>query len=194
MTVAAADKRLVRARMRALKAQLTDVRRAEAAEAVFSALERTALFQRADRILLYCSLPDELPTRDFLEKWAGRKQLFLPRVNGDMLELLPYDKARLRAGAYMIDEPEGDDIADVSSMHLVVVPAVAFDCRGTRLGRGKGFYDRLLAETNVATVGVGYDFQLVDCLLPAEPHDVALDVIITESRVIGGRLGGWSVH
>lgn len=184
---AAADKRLIRARMRALKAQLTDERRAEAAEAVFAALERTGLFQRARRILLYCSLPDELPTRAFLDKWAGRKQLFLPRVNGDMLELLPYDKERLRAGAYMIDEPEGDDTADVGSMHLVVLPGVAFDCRGNRLGRGKGFYDRLLAGKSVATVGVGYDFQLVDGLLPAEPHDVVLDMVITESRLIGGR-------
>ena len=58
------------------------------------------------------------------------------------------------------------------------MPAVAFDRRGGRLGRGKGFYDRLLESTRAAKIGVGYEFQLLD-QLPTEPHDVPMDIVIT---------------
>ena len=67
---------------------------------------------------------------------------------------------------------------------MVVVPAVAYDRRGHRVGRGKGYYDRLLSSTRAAKVGVGFDFQLLDEEIPSEPHDVAVDMVITESRRI----------
>ena len=72
----------------------------------------------ADRILMYHSLPDELSTLDFLERWHDRKKFFLPRVNGVNLDLLPYDRSRLRLGAFHIEEPTGDDIADIADMEM----------------------------------------------------------------------------
>ncbi|MDE5900556.1 MAG: 5-formyltetrahydrofolate cyclo-ligase [Muribaculaceae bacterium] len=174
------DKREIRSLVKARKSQLTDEERSKAAKAVFDELERTTAFLEADRILMYHSLPDELSTLEFIEKWNDRKQLFLPRVNGVNLELLPYRHTNLRHGAFNIEEPEGDEIVAAEFMELIVVPGVAFDRQGNRVGRGKGFYDRLLAGTKAITVGVGYDFQLFD-IVPTEPHDTPLDVIITES-------------
>lgn len=174
------DKREIRLRVKARKSLLTDDERRNAAKAVFDVLERTAAFLVADRILMYHSLPDELSTLEFIEKWSDRKQFFLPRVNGVNLELLPYRRTNLRHGAFNIEEPEGDEIVAAELMELIVVPGVAFDRQGNRVGRGKGFYDRLLSETKALTVGVGYDFQLFD-EVPAEPHDTPMDVIITES-------------
>ena len=66
-------------------------------------------------------------------------------------------------------------------MEMIVIPAVAFDRRGNRVGRGKGYYDRLLADSRARKVGVAYDFQLVD-EIDAEPHDVRVDVVITENQ------------
>ena len=66
---------------------------------------------------------------------------------------------------------------------MVVVPAVAYDRRGNRIGRGKGYYDRLLHDTRAIKVGVAYDFQLVDDI-DAEVHDVAVDYVITERGII----------
>jgi 5-formyltetrahydrofolate cyclo-ligase len=63
------------------------------------------------------------------------------------------------------------------------VPGVAFDRNGNRIGRGKGYYDRLLEQTRAITVGVGYGFQLIEDI-PAEPHDIAVDYVITEHGVI----------
>lgn len=155
-----------------------------AAERVFSRLERTAAFLLADKILLYHSLPDELSTRSFLEKWQSRKHFYLPRVNGVNLDILPYDNSRLHIGAFNIEEPTGDDLTDINEIELIVTPGVAYDRNGNRVGRGKGYYDRLLAETRAVKIGVGYDFQLIDDDIETDGHDVKVDIIITENRHI----------
>lgn len=70
-----------------------------AAEKVFSILEKTAAFMLADRILMYHSLPDELSTHKFIDRWASKKHFYLPRVNGVNLDILPYDETRLSLGS-----------------------------------------------------------------------------------------------
>lgn len=177
------EKNEIRRKINNMRRMLNDMERMSAAEEVFSRLEQTAAFLMADRILMYHSLPDELHTHSFLGKWGKRKRFFLPRVNGVNLEILPYDESRLELGSFHIEEPTGDRTVDPSEIELVVVPAVAYDRKGNRLGRGKGFYDRLLKSTKATKIGVGYEFQLVDDL-PVEPHDVAMDIVITQKSTI----------
>lgn len=176
------DKTQIRVRIKAQKALLSDDERLQAAREAFARLEGHASFKMASRILMYHSLPDELPTLEFIDKWHASKQFYLPRVNGLNLEILPYDRQRLSLGAFHIEEPQGDDLADVSEMELIVVPAVAYDRQGNRVGRGKGYYDRLLADSRAMKVGIAYDFQVVDAI-DAEPHDVRVDVVITDRGV-----------
>lgn len=174
----------IRRRVKAQKSLLTMKERSDAAESVFRQLERTAAFLLADNILLYHSLPDELSTLEFIDRWHTRKHFFLPRVNGMNLEILPYDRSRLALGSFHIEEPQGDETCDISQIELIVVPAVGLDRKGNRVGRGKGYYDRLLAGAKAVTVGVGYDFQLIEDGIETEPHDVGVDVVITQSRAI----------
>ena len=169
----------IRRKVKARKTLLNEEEKMSAAERVFALLGQTAEFMLADRILMYHSLPDELSTREFIRKWCGRKHFYLPRVNGVNLEILPYDESRLALGSFHIEEPTGNDCSDVDDMEMIVVPAVAYDRRGNRVGRGKGYYDRLLATSRARKVGVAYDFQLVD-EIDAEPHDVRVDVVITD--------------
>lgn len=176
------NKEDIRGRVKACKSLLSEAEKATAAQRVFDRLEECAAFLLAENVLLYHSLPDELSTRSFLDKWAGRKRFFLPRVNGVNLEILPYNRSSLRLGAFQIEEPDGTDLTPVSEMELVVVPAVAYDRRGNRIGRGKGYYDRLLSSVAATKIGVGYDFQLIDDDIPAEPHDVPVDIVITPLR------------
>lgn len=171
----------IRNRIKARKSLLSALEKTRAAMEVFSRLEQSAAFAMAENILMYHSLPDELSTREFLDRWSGRKHFFLPRVNGVNLEILPYDRSRLAMGSFHIEEPQGDELADISSIELVVVPAVAYDRSGNRVGRGKGYYDRLLKDSRATKIGVGYDFQLLDEEIPAEEHDVAVDIVITQS-------------
>lgn len=177
------DKNELRYKMKQLRVILPEKERKTAAEEVFERLEKTAAFLIADRILMYHSLPDELYTHGFLRKWAGRKKFYLPRVNGVDLEVLPYEESRLELGSFHIEEPTGKDITDPSEIELVVVPGVAYDRKGRRLGRGKGFYDRFLQHTKATKIGVGYEFQLVD-ELPVESHDISMDMVITQKRTI----------
>lgn len=176
------DKESIRLRIKTRKSLLSDEERARAAEAAFSRLEESAAFILADRILLYHSLPDELSTLKFIDKWHTRKQFFLPRVNGINLEILPYDRSRLHIGAFNIEEPDGDESTDIASIELIIVPAVAFDRHGNRVGRGKGYYDRLLSNSSATKIGIGYDFQWIDEDIDSDSHDVPLDIIITDRR------------
>lgn len=177
------EKNEIRRKVKSLRTMLSEEEKMKAAEEVFARLEATAAFLLADRILMYHSLPDELFTHSFLGKWAGRKRFFLPRVNGVNLEILPYEETRLELGSFQIEEPTGTDVVDPSEIELIVVPAVAYDRKGNRLGRGKGFYDRLLQTTSATKIGVGYEFQLVD-EIPVEPHDVGMDMVITQHSTI----------
>ena len=177
------EKNEIRRKMKGLRSLLPEIDRLRAAEEVFERLEQTAAFMLADRIMMYHSLPDELSTHAFLSKWSGRKRFYLPRVNGVDLEILPYEESRLELGSFHIEEPTGTDTADPTEIELVVVPAVAYDKKGHRLGRGKGFYDRFLKTTKATKVGVGYEFQLMD-EIPSEPHDVGMDMVITQSTTI----------
>lgn len=173
----------IRSRIKAHKALLSEQERRQAAEAAFSMLEKSVAFMMADKILMYHSLPDELSTIDFIDKWHTRKHFFLPRVNGVNLDVLPYDRTRLQYGSFHIEEPTGDDIEDIDNIELIIVPGIAYDNRGNRVGRGKGYYDRLLSRTKATKIGIGYDFQLVD-EIDSEPHDITMDIVITDSRII----------
>lgn len=173
------DKSEIRRNIKRLRMMLSDIEKKKAAEEVFARLENSAPFMMADNILIYHSLPDELQTIAFLRKWADRKHFFLPRVNGVNLELLPYIESELRVGAYDIEEPSAGSPADVDEIDLMIIPAVAFDRKGNRLGRGKGFYDRLLATSKATKIGVGYEFQLFD-EIPSEKHDVPMNMVITQ--------------
>lgn len=133
-------------------------------------------------MLLYHSLPDEVDTHGFIRRWSDRKRILLPVVIGNELELRVYtDEEHLTKGAFHIDEPTGTPFTDYGQIDLAVIPGVAFDRQGNRLGRGKGYYDRLLPRIPTAyKIGLCFHFQLLD-EIPAEAHDVRMDEIISNS-------------
>lgn len=181
------DKRELRAAMRELKRILLPcIDRQRCEDAVFSAIESLREFTCSRNILMYCSLADELPTMSTLNRWrATGKQVYLPRVNGEFLDIMPYDPECMEKGAFGINEPASGIKVSPETIDMVVVPGMAFDCEGNRLGRGRGFYDRLLSgmKSTVITVGVGYDFQLLDHV-PVDEHDMKLDYVATPSCII----------
>lgn len=177
------NKDSIRTRVKARKSLLSDEERRDAAHRVFDLVEQTAAFMLAENILMYHSLADELSTREFIDRWHTRKHFFLPRVNGVNLDILPYDRTRLHLGAFNIEEPDGDDTASIDDIELIIVPGVAYDRQGNRIGRGKGYYDRLLHDTKAVTMGVAYSCQLCDDIEPDE-FDVPVHYVITEQGII----------
>lgn len=147
---------------------------------ILAALEAHPAFRAANTVLLYHSLKDEVDTHDFIRKWSNKKQILLPVVVGNELELRLYTGPEdMQISNYGIEEPMGEAYTDYESIDFIVVPGVAFDQKGNRLGRGKGYYDRLLPHIPSAyKAGICFPFQLVE-EVPAEPHDIRMDIIIT---------------
>lgn len=154
-------------------------RQSQSAEAL-AALEAHPAFGAARTVLLYHSLPDEVDTHAFVEKWSGAKRVLLPVVVGNDLELRCYTGLHdLAVGAFGISEPTGELFTDYGSIDLVVVPGVAFDRLGNRLGRGRGYYDRLLPRIpHARKVGICFPFQIVD-RVPAEAFDIRMDEVVS---------------
>lgn len=156
-------------------------------EKILKRLEETELFQQASCIALYYSIPGEVQTAAFLEKWFDKKQLLLPVITGDDLRLLPYKgNDNLIPGVFGIPEPT--DIKTTvteSDVDLIIVPGIAFDRQLNRMGRGKGYYDRLLSTMQAPKVGICFDFQMQDSV-PVEPFDKKMNMVITEKEIITG--------
>lgn len=152
---------------------------------IISHLEQTPLFQAASCIALYHALPGEVQTARLLDRWHREKRLLLPLVDGNDLRMLRYEGPdSLEPGAFGILEPKADGIeAKPDEIDLIIVPGVAFDDQLHRLGRGRGFYDRLLAATHAPKIGICYGFQLVP-LVPTEPFDIPMDYLLTEKGLI----------
>ena len=147
-----------------------------------SKVEELDRFREAKVVLLYWSMEDEVQTHAFVEKWYKSKTILLPCVDGDDLRLRQYTGADcMREGEqFGIGEPTGEEYTDLESVDAIIVPGVAFDKEGHRMGRGRGFYDRLLKSTpNAYKIGVCFDFQMVESV-PVEPHDVMMDRVVGE--------------
>lgn len=156
-------------------------------EKILKQLEETELFRQASCIALYYSIPKEVQTAAFLEKWFEKKLILLPLIVGDDLRLLPYKgKDNLRPGVFGIPEPiDIETTVTESDVDLIIVPGVAFDRQLNRMGRGKGYYDRLLSTIQAPKIGICFDFQMQESI-PVEPFDKKMDMVITEKEIITG--------
>ena len=163
------------------KKALTPEENREKSFQLFSFLEQCELFAKAHVVLLYYSLPDEVYTHEFIEKWAEEKTLILPVVKGQELELHPYTrKDDLKIGSFHIMEPDSPIFVNEKKIELAVVPGVSFDTAGNRLGRGKGYYDRLLPRLDSYNIGVCFQLQLYKGILPHENFDLPMNAVLTE--------------
>lgn len=158
-----------------------DAQLAEFSESIIRKLRTNPAVVRAKTILMYYSLYDEVDTHTFIDHLAQQgKEVLLPVVvSNTEMELRRYTGTHdLRNGFFDIMEPVGDLFTDYDKIDVAVVPGMAFDSLGNRLGRGKGYYDRLLPQlTNTYKIGVCFPFQRVPAV-PADKHDVRMDEII----------------
>ena len=157
------------------------------ADTLLKHIETHPAFTKAGCILIYHSLPDEVYTHAFIEKWKDKKTILLPVVVGDDLELRPYSgKQDMRKGSYGIEEPIGKAFTNYDEINLAIIPGVGFDAKGNRLGRGKGYYDRLLPKIKAYKIGICFSFQTVE-EIPVEEYDIKMDEVLTEEGFITGK-------
>lgn len=178
-----------RSRMRAV----TEESLREHSTAAAAILLERPEWKNAQRILGYLALKDELELSTVLKAaLAAGKTIALPRYIPEReaycAAMLPPSEsfATLSFGRFgILEPPTTAPIVPLNQLDFVLVPGVAFDPSGGRLGRGKGFYDRLLAETNNACMkcGVALEEQIV-AAIPSEAHDISMNFVLTPSRWI----------
>jgi len=145
---------------------------------IMERLESDEDFVNAHTILLYASLEDEVDTHDLIARHEKDKCILLPIVVGDTLELRIYN-GHWEQGAFGIMEPTGSKFDALEQIDIAIIPGIAFDREGHRLGRGKGYYDKLLPSLpHCKKIGVCFPFQLVD-QVPTDLHDITMDKVIT---------------
>ncbi len=177
----------IRSQLRAKLDSLPLGRRSSVSALACDRLHAEEIWSRSNSILGYFPLPDEIDVRPLLARaLSAGKTVALPRFNA---ETSAYEAAHVRnldrdlhPGRFGIREPSAAcPVVPLNRLDLVMVPGVGFDLSGHRLGRGKGFYDRLLVQVSGCKCGVAFDEQVV-AVLPVEPHDVVLDCIVTPTR------------
>jgi 5-formyltetrahydrofolate cyclo-ligase len=184
----AARKAALRREMSARRRGVAPAEAAVAAEAAARGLAALPEWTAAARVALYADASGELPSGAFLRALRARGALLLwPRVRGPSLEFAACDPEALEPGAFGIAAPSAAlPAVPLGPADLVLVPALALDTAGRRLGRGGGHYDRAFGPPHRARpllIGVGYDFQLVD-EVPAGEGDGRVDWIVTERRLL----------
>ncbi len=145
-------------------------------------------FKKIKNILFYVSYDGEVLTHNAIKEALIDKKVVVPisKKEDHSLILSKLDSFEdLQEGQYGILEPKKERIKEISidKIDLAIVPGIAFDLNGNRIGHGKGYYDRLLKNIKATIIGLAYEFQVIK-KIPIDDYDKQVDIIITEKRVI----------
>ena len=148
------------------------------------------LLLRTWRVCLYLSAKNEIPTRYIMRAiWEVRHEVCVPAWSASARAYKLYamtSHTQLIMGLHGIREPAVREPIEPWDVEAFILPGLAFDTCGGRLGYGAGHYDAILGKSVRAAlkVAICYDWQVLDTPLPQEPHDIAMDWIVTDKRAI----------
>lgn len=178
-------KNQIRKEVTARQKLLSEAFKQTASAAIVEQFSQSAAFQQADTVALYMYFGAEVRLDAlFPVCWTLNKRTCIPVYNActklyDMAEITP--ETTFMTGHYGIREPVSADRIPISDLDLIAVPGIAFDIRGNRLGRGGGYYDRILEHFRGTAVAVAFDFQILDHI-PVDSHDIPVGRVITETK------------
>lgn len=179
----------IRTQMKAFLGSLTPQDRHRRSMAACDAIAQTREFRNSQLIMLYMPLPSEVETSPLAVKaWAEGKQIAVPRVDWERQRMDPVEINSLDIDTTTtkgVREPVEGRVVPLDLIDMVIIPGIAFDRRGYRVGRGRGFYDRFLAQKDFKGIRCALCFheQLIG-EVPAETHDVPMDLIVTDQETI----------
>lgn len=179
------QKQILRERIITLLRNQEEEKRSAKSLVIFDKLFKMQEFQNAETVLFYSAFSGEVETFEMIKRAQEiGKRIGLPKIiqdKGILCPTLVEDlNADLEDGPYGIMQTKDSKVLSFSDIDIVVVPAVAYDKKNNRLGRGGGYYDRFLKDSpaNISTVGLAFDFQIVENL-PTDEHDVPVSHVLT---------------
>ncbi len=181
------EKTLLREGMRKLREKLSDKEVKEKSREIVKRLLQLEEYEQAKTVMFYMGVNKEVKTEEAVKAALEAGKTAAAPVsdleNGKITPIKLTSLSSLRPGAYGILEPSGGKELEPAEIELAVVPGLAFDSNGNRVGYGLGFYDRFLKESGAKRVALAYEIQVVDKVF-ATGDDVPMDLIVTEKRVI----------
>lgn len=177
--MATVDKKILRREVRERLAVLDTADKCVRSAAICEEVKKHLAVSNAKVVALFSPLGYEPDVWPLVEGLAGAVSVVLPRVEGDVMNFYCYDKNSMAIGSFGINEPSGGLPVAPCEIDAVVVPGLAFTECGTRMGRGKGYYDKYMSHSDFSAlkIGVCYSEQLVP-EIPVEKHDIMMDVVI----------------
>lgn len=184
------NKKNIRKIMRERRRSISDAERRQAGHRIANRLEQSPLnlFLRTQVVCIYLSAPHEIPTHSIAQAaWRAGKTICVPAWDGEGYQtFLLTPKTPLVFGKFNIREPGVKIPVPLWEINAFILPGLAFDRNGGRLGYGGGFYDRMLAKSAPGTfrIAIGYDWQIQEESLPQETLDQPVDWIVTDKQTV----------
>ncbi len=156
----------------------------QADERIFERLKDFAPLRDAKVIFTYVAKGNEVSTNALLQSFFGDKIIVVPKVEGKELCLYElHDLKALKVGSFGVYEPdECMPLENLRRIDVALIPGIAFDRRGYRIGYGGGFFDRVLPQLHCTTIGLAYEFQMIE-KVPTDSYDVGVNFIITDHTI-----------
>lgn len=143
------------------------------------------IYKNSNVIMLYKEIGNEVSTKAIYDKIIEDKKIavYPKTVNGKIIPLMVDEKTEFEKGEFSINVPKKNKLAEIEKIDAVIVPGIAFDKRGARVGFGKGCYDEFLKKTNALKIGCCYDFQIEE-YIKEDSHDIFMDYLLCEKEII----------
>lgn len=182
-------KNLVRKEIREKRENLTQDEKEKLSLIIREKFLNLSEVKNAEIVMSYMDFKNEVETRKINEiLMENGKKVLVPRVSGDKEKIIPAEiTGEYRKGNFGIEEAKGKDFMN-GKIDIVIVPGIAFNENGGRIGFGKGYYDKFFSEREktgdkILKISLAYDFQ-IDNRFKEEKHDKNVDIIVTEKRII----------
>jgi len=177
------DKKTIREKISQIRMGLPKEAVLEKSKKIIDNLIGLEEYGDAEIVMSYVSLDNEVDTKEFIKNELGLgKTIVVPFIEDGCIEVSRLNEPEFIKGNFGVLEPLKKERCD-EKIDMVIIPGIAFDETGSRIGFGKGCYDRFLEKCNALKIGLAFEEQIVEKIL-TEEHDQPVDMIITEKRII----------
>lgn len=160
---------------------------------IINKLKKLPIYKMSKSVMLYLSFENEIDSTEIIENCLKEgKRVIVPFCDNSDMSITPTEIKDMNTDlhvskmGYIQPKKESLSPVDIKDIDLIIIPGIAFDRKGYRVGFGAGYYDRFLDKVNfkIPTIGLAYDFQIIDSFIEIEDYDIPIDYVLTEERII----------
>ncbi len=187
------DKKSIRRKMLIERRDMTREDINDLSSIIINKLKKLPIYKSSRSVMLYLSFENEIDSSEIIKDCLkDGKRVIVPFCDNSDMSITPTEIKDMSTDLYTSKmgyiQPKKESLSpvDISEIDLIILPGIAFDRKGYRVGFGAGYYDRFLGQVNfeIPTVGLAYDFQIIDSFIQMEDYDIPIDYVMTEERII----------